>query len=71
MLLAQTAADGPVTVVGDEGILLSARVLAVLFPQAFCATTETLPLVKSDGFTATVMVLVLEVPVRPEGNVHA
>ena len=70
MLPAHTAVEGPESVVGVAGILLSARVLAVLFPQAFCATTDTLPLVKSDGFTATVMVLVLDVPVRPEGSVQ-
>lgn len=47
---------------------VSARVRAAEDPQLFTACTLTLPLVKSDGFTATVIELVVEVPVRPAGN---
>ena len=58
-------------VVGVAGILLSARVLAVPVPQALSAETEMLPVVKIAGFTATVMLLVVEVPVKPEGRTQA
>ncbi len=49
-------------------IFVSARVLAAELPQLFTACTLTLPLVKSDEFTATVMLLVVEVPVKPVGR---
>jgi hypothetical protein len=58
-------------VLGVDGILLRAKVLAAPVPQAFTAATETEPEVKLAGFTATVMVFVLEVPVKPEGSTHA
>ena len=58
-------------VVGVDGILLRAKVLAAPVPQALTAATETEPEVKLAGFTATVMVLVVDVPVSPDGSTHA
>ncbi len=68
MLPAQTPADGPFNVAGVAGILLRASVLAAPVPQALTAATETEPEVKLAGFTVTVMLLVLDVPVKPAGN---
>jgi hypothetical protein len=56
--------------VGEAGILLNVSVLAVPTPQSLSAWTDTTPLVKADAFTDTVMELVDEVPLNPEGNVH-
>jgi hypothetical protein len=56
--------------VGEAGILLNVSVLAVPTPQSLIARTEIDPLVKADAFTETVMELVDEVPLNPEGNVH-
>ncbi len=56
--------------VGVEGILVNARVLIVLEPQALLAVTPMLPETNNAGFTATVMVFVVDVPVKPAGNDH-
>lgn len=68
MLPAQTAADGPLSVAGAAGILLSDSVLEAPLPQPFTAATEILPLLKLAGFTAIVIELVVEVPVNPAGS---
>ena len=56
--------------VGVEGILVNARVLIALDPQALFAVTPILPEMNNAGFTATVIVFVEDVPVNPEGNVQ-
>ena len=56
--------------VGVEGILVNARVFIVLVPQALFAVTPMLPETNKAGFTATVMVFVVDVPVKPAGNVQ-
>jgi hypothetical protein len=55
---------------GVEGILVNARVFRVLDPQALFAFTPMLPETNNAGFTATVMVFVVDVPVKPAGNVQ-
>jgi hypothetical protein len=70
VLPAQTPVAKPVIVVGVVGILVNARVLIALNPQALLAVTPILPETNSDGFTATVMVLVVDVPVKPAGKVQ-
>ena len=60
--------DGPLKEVTAARTFVSARVLAAELPQLFTACTLKLPLVKSAEFTATVMLLVVEVPVNPVGN---
>ena len=69
MVAGQTAAL-PEMVPGCAGITraVTASVLAVPFPQVLEAATETFPDVLP---AVTVMLLVVEVPVQPEGNVHA
>jgi hypothetical protein len=54
---------------GCEGsvVTLMASVLAVPVPQVLLADTERVP---PDDPTVTVMELVLELPVHPEGNVQ-
>jgi hypothetical protein len=59
---------GPLRVVLAARTLLMARALAAELPHALIAETLILPLVNKASFTATVIVLVLEVPVRPAGN---
>jgi hypothetical protein len=60
----------PLIVPGCAGteVVVTASVCAVLLPQVFDAVTETFPLVEP---VVTVMEFVVEVPVHPEGNVHA
>ena len=60
--------EGPLKVVTAVSTFVSVRVLATELPQLLTACTLTLPLVKSDGFTATVMLLVVDVPVNPVGR---
>ena len=54
--------------VGVVGILVNARVFIELEPHALFAVTPMLPETNNAGFTATVMVFVVDVPVKPEGN---
>ena len=65
----QTAAL-PAMVPGCAGIarVVMANVLAVLLPQVLEAITEILPEVVP---VVTVIELVVDVPVQPEGSVHA
>ena len=56
--------------VGVVGILVNARVLIALNPQALFAVTPILPETNSDEFTATVIEFVVDVPVKPAGNVQ-
>ena len=56
--------------VGVVGVLVKVRVLIALDPQALFAVTPMLPETNSAGFTATVMVLVVDVPVKPAGKVQ-
>ncbi len=62
--------DGPLSVVEAASTLVSASVLAAEVPQLFTDCTLTLPLVKRLGLTATVIALVVEVPVRPVGKIQ-
>ena len=55
---------------GVEGILVNVRVFRVLDPQALFALTPMLPETNKAGFIATVMVFVVDVPVKPAGNDH-
>ena len=61
---------GPVMLVGVAGALLTDRVLAAEEPQALLAFTEMLPETKTELLMLTVMLLVVEVPVMPAGNVQ-
>jgi hypothetical protein len=61
---------GPVIEVGVAGALLTARVLAAELPQALLALTDMLPLTKTALSMATVMTLVVDVPVIPAGSVQ-
>ena len=56
--------------VGVAGALLTVRVLAAELPQALLAFTEMLPETKTELLMLTVMLLVVEVPVMPAGNVQ-
>ena len=68
MLPAQTPVAKPEMAVGVEGILVNARVFIALDPQVLFAVTPMLPETNKAGFTATVMVFVVDVPVKPAGN---
>ena len=48
--------------------MVNVRVLIALDPQALFAVMPILPETNNAGFTATVMVFVVDVPVKPEGN---
>ena len=56
-------------VVGVAVVLLIANVLEAEEPQALLAFTVIFPEMAPEP-TVTVMLLVLEVPLRPEGNVQ-
>ena len=56
--------------VGVVGVLVNVRVFRALEPQALFAVTPMLPETNNVGFTATVMELVVDVPVKPAGNVQ-
>ena len=60
--------DGPLMLLTVPVTFVSVRDLAAEVPQELEAVTEMLPLVKSAEFTATVMLLVVEVPVKPVGK---
>ncbi len=55
---------------GVKGTLLTASVLAADVPQVLEALTEIFPLVKVLLLIAVLMLVVLEVPVIPAGNVQ-
>jgi hypothetical protein len=61
---------GPVMVVGVNGTLLTARVLAADVPQVLEAVTEILPDVNKLLLMLVVMVLVRELPEKPVGKVQ-
>ena len=60
----------PVSVPGVAGTLAMVRDLAVELQYAVLALTVTAPLVKLRSLMATLMLLVVDVPVKPEGRVQ-
>ena len=60
----------PVSVAGVAGTLAMVRDLAADVQKAVLAFTVTAPLVKLRSVMATAMLLVVEVPVNPEGSVQ-
>ena len=60
----------PVRVPGVAGTLAMVRDLAVEVQYAVLAFTVTAPLVKIRSLMATAMLLVVDVPVKPEGSVQ-
>ncbi len=60
----------PVKVEGVAGTLAMVSDLAVDVQNAVLAFTVTAPLLKLRSLMATLMLLVVDVPVRPEGRVQ-
>ena len=53
--------------VAGNGLVVTANVLAALEPQPLTAVTESIP---PDAPAVTVIELVVDVPVQPDGNTH-
>ncbi len=62
--------EGPDIVEGVNGTLLTANVFAPEIPQVLEAFTDTFPVVNTLLLIDVAMVVVVEVPVNPDGNVH-
>ena len=59
---------GPEIEAGVNGTLLTAKVLAGETPQVLEAVTEILPLLKTALLIVVAMLVVKDVPEKPEGN---
>ena len=68
--MSQVTVGLPVKVDGVAGTLAMVSDLAVDVQNAVLAFTVTAPLLKLRSLMATLMLLVVDVPVRPEGNVQ-